>query len=64
MKGGRNLRDMQEEHKEDPYKFNCMICDKKIQGFYGAWGGGGTCSKKCEEIQEAKPKYPQPKEQS
>ena len=38
---------------------NCLVCRKPIkEGYYGRWEGGGTCSKKCEEIQETKPKCP------
>jgi len=37
--------------------YNCMICGKPIEGFYGRWGNVGTCSRKCEVIQEGKPKY-------
>ena len=33
----------------------CMICTKPMQGVYGHWGKSGTCSKKCEKIQEIKP---------
>lgn len=38
--------------------YRCMLCDKPIEGFYGRWELGGTCSKVCEAIQEAKPKFP------
>ena len=35
----------------------CMVCHKAItDGYYGHWGDNGTCSKKCEQVQEAK--YP------
>ena len=31
----------------------CMICGKQIvQGYYGRWETGGTCSKKCEREKE------------
>lgn len=43
-------------------KRHCMFCQKACEGWYGAYAEGGTCSKKCELIQEAKPKYPPPKE--
>ena len=36
----------------------CMICDKKVEGFYGRHEGGGTCSRKCEKEQMAKPRFP------
>ena len=36
----------------------CMICNKKIQGFYSRHGDKGTCSKACMKMQDSKPKYP------
>ena len=33
----------------------CIICTKISEG-YGAWKDGHTCSRKCELLQEAKPK--------
>ena len=30
----------------------CVQCGKQIANFYGRWGNAGTCSKKCEELQE------------
>jgi len=36
----------------------CINCGKPYQLPYGRWGDGGTCSKKCEAIQEAKPRHP------
>jgi len=37
---------------------SCMVCSKKITDhFYGRWGlTTGTCSRKCEQVQEDKPK--------
>ena len=40
----------------------CIVCGEGITyGYYGRWlvngTEGGTCSKKCEALQEAKPKY-------
>jgi hypothetical protein len=32
----------------------CMVCGKPVQAFYGAWGTTGTCSRKCEDTQEAR----------
>ena len=32
----------------------CIVCQKPVSAFYGRWGASGTCSKKCEQIQEAK----------
>ena len=34
----------------------CIICQRMTQG-YGCWTDGNTCSKDCEVIQEAKPKF-------
>ena len=57
MKQARILREVQEEYKEKVVGL-CCICEKPVNGYYGRWGNGGSCSKKCEAIQEAKPKYP------
>jgi len=40
--------------------YTCIVCGNKTEGApYGRWGEvGGTCKKSCEEIQEAKEKYP------
>lgn len=36
----------------------CCHCGKTItDGYYGRFGDGGVCSKTCNTIQEAKPKY-------
>jgi hypothetical protein len=33
---------------------DCINCGGKIHyGYYGRWGDGGTCSKKCEREQQA-----------
>ena len=41
----------------------CCNCGKVItDGYYGRYGDGGVCSKTCNTIQEAKPKYPAPGE--
>lgn len=61
MKNGKNLREVQEEYQETVVGM-CCICQKKVFGWYGAWAEGGTCSKSCEKIREAQPKYPPPKE--
>jgi len=35
----------------------CLVCGKQItEGYYGSWTEGGTCSRNCERIQEAKPR--------
>lgn len=35
----------------------CCLCGSPIkQGYYGRYGNGGTCSKKCEGEMELKPK--------
>lgn len=54
---GKNFREVQEQHKETVVGL-CCICNKPVGGFYGRWGDGGTCSKKCEKEQAQKPKYP------
>lgn len=33
----------------------CLICNKVTLG-YGSWNHGYTCSRKCEAIEEAKPR--------
>lgn len=64
MKNGKNFREEQEQYQATTVGL-CCICEKPVMGWYGAWNGiGGTCSKKCEQVQEAKPKYPPPKETS
>ena len=57
---GKNLQDLQQSYKESVVGL-CIVCDKPTSGWYGRWGNLGTCSKKCEQIQEAKPKYLGPK---
>ena len=38
---------------------SCMICSKaELKGAYGSHGDGWTCSKVCNDIQDAKEKYP------
>ena len=36
---------------------SCIVCGKSYDFPYGRWGDGGSCSRPCELIQEAKPKY-------
>lgn len=37
--------------------FTCMVCGKNVTQVYGRWNEvGGTCSKKCETVQEQKPR--------
>lgn len=55
---GKNLREVQEDYKATIVGL-CLICDKPVNGWYGRWSDRGTCSKKCEQVQEAKPKYPE-----
>lgn len=54
---GKNFREVQDEYRETVVGL-CVVCQKPTQGWYGRWGNLGTCSKKCELIQEAIPKYP------
>jgi len=35
----------------------CIVCQKLVSAWYGRWGSSGTCSKKCEEVQESKSHY-------
>jgi len=62
MKGGRNLREMKQEKEEAEgwvILSPCLNCGKAItDGYYGAFGEGGVCSKTCCTAQSAKPKYP------
>lgn len=51
---GQKLHEAQEKGIPKP----CCVCNKPTLNFYGRWGDGGTCSRPCERIQEAKPKYP------
>lgn len=46
--------------EETPITFYpCIVCGKEIgEGYYGAWGDRGVCSKSCNTIQSQKPKYP------
>lgn len=53
----RKLHEVQEEYK-DTIVGLCIVCEKQTRGWYGRWGNLGTCSKKCEQVQEAIPKYP------
>ncbi len=39
--------------------YTCLVCGKLFEEIYGRWADGGTCRKACEQIQEAKPRYPQ-----
>lgn len=63
MKNGKNLRDVQEEYQSSTVGL-CCICQKPVMGWYGAWAEGGTCSKKCEQVREAQPRYPEHPERS
>lgn len=38
--------------------YKCMICANNVEGWYGSHEGGGTCSRKCEKEQMAKPRFP------
>lgn len=35
----------------------CIICNKKINNYYGVWENGGTCGRTCEQVKESQPKY-------
>lgn len=50
----------QKEEKEVKLDFKpCSNCGKKItDGYYGRFGDGGVCSKTCNAIEVAKPRYP------
>ena len=43
--------------QEPEVKQPCIVCQKPVSAWYGRWGTSGTCSKKCEEIQESKNRY-------
>lgn len=62
MKGGQNLRDLQQKKLEDEQYVKpqpCIICKKVIGGAYANHGDAGwTCSATCMKTQDAKPKYP------
>jgi predicted nucleic acid-binding Zn ribbon protein len=65
MKGGQNLRELQEKAKLEVSLTPCLVCGKRItDGFYGRWHveehvNSGTCSKRCNTILEAREKYPE-----
>ena len=52
----RKLHEVQSDYK-DAIVGLCIVCEKPTSGWYGRWGNHGTCSKKCEVVQEAIPKY-------
>ncbi len=64
MKGGQNLRLVQEQRKEKEEAQwvapqPCVICKKVIPGAYANHGDAGwTCSGPCMREQDKKPKYP------
>lgn len=55
-----DYRPKSERNKDEEFKIKlepCCLCGKPItDGYFGRWGNGGTCSKKCESIMEEKPK--------
>jgi deoxycytidylate deaminase len=56
MKGGQNLRELQEKAKLEVRLTPCLVCGKRItDGFYGRWHveehvNSGTCSKTCNTL--------------
>lgn len=56
----RKLAEVQSEYAET-IRGICLACGRPTANYYGMWQEGGTCCKKCEAVQEAKPKYPPPK---
>lgn len=54
----QKLSDVQEEYRASTPALVCMICSKKIEGFYARFGNEGTCSRKCMKVQDSKPLYP------
>lgn len=54
----RKLADVQEDYKKTVPDKECCVCKKRIEGYYGAHEEGGTCSRACMKVQDAKPKYP------
>lgn len=52
----RNLREVQSEYKET-IRGLCLSCGKPTANYFGMWQEGGTCGRKCEAVQEAKPLY-------
>ena len=52
------LHEWQNKEQETLRLSPCCVCGKPItDGYFGRWGNGGACSKVCDAIQEAKPKY-------
>jgi len=54
----QKLHEAQEKYKEVTPQYTCMVCSKKIEGYYGQHQDGGTCSRACERAQMALPRYP------
>jgi hypothetical protein len=49
-----DFRKKEKKEEETDLTFEpCCVCQKVISmGYYGRWGNGGTCSKKCELVKQ------------
>lgn len=56
QKQPRKLAEVQSEYAET-IRGICLACGRPTANYYGMWQEGGTCCKKCEAVQEAKPKH-------
>lgn len=60
---GKSFREVQEQYQETVVGL-CLSCQKPVKGgWYGRWDNLGTCSKKCEQIQATRPKFPEHSEE-
>jgi len=59
QQNGRKTPTSKEEQEVSVNLSPCLNCGKAItDGYYGAFGEGGVCSKTCNTAQSLKPKYP------
>jgi len=43
----QKLHEAQEKYKEVTPQYTCMVCSKKVEGWYARFDIDGVCSKKC-----------------
>lgn len=49
---GKNLADVQSAYRETVVGV-CLTCQKPQHGYWGRYGNGGVCSRKCADAHEA-----------